>query len=87
MHAIQTRPTAADVLVRQSVCHAASLGFGVQNKTDERIEVLLGVKTLGSPRHIMLDRGSDLQRRGEGEAHSMQLLLNYFGFLSCCRTV
>ena len=45
MHAIQTRPTATDVLVRQSVCHAASLGFGVQNKTDERIEVLLGVKT------------------------------------------
>jgi len=36
-------------------------------KTAERIEVSFGVETLGGPRNIVLDRGHDFSRRGEGK--------------------
>jgi len=53
------------VSVRRCVCHAATLSFGVQ-KTAEQIEVLFGLKTLGGPRNIVLDRSRSptMRRRG-----------------------
>jgi len=51
-------------------------------KTAEQINILLGVNTLGGPRHIVLDGGPDPPQRRERD--SMQPSPNYFGFLLEC---
>jgi len=54
MHEPQT--TATEVPVCLSVCHAASLDFGVK-KVAERIEVLFALKSLGGHREHRVRRG------------------------------
>jgi len=46
-------------------------------KTDKRIEILIAVESLGDPKHIVLDGGSDPLRKGEAGRGSMWLLPNY----------
>jgi len=48
-------------------------------KAAEWIDVLLRVKTLGDPKHIVLDGGPNHPRRGEGDLTRPSP--NYFGHL------
>jgi len=71
MHEMQTIVIRAPV--RQSVCHVAPLGFGVQKRLNEsKIEILFGVKTPEGPVNTV---------EVEEGAHLMQPLSNYFGLL------
>jgi len=62
MHEMRTVATDDPIVLCLSVCHPPA------PESREQIEVLFGMETLGSPRHIVLDGGSDLLtgRVGEG---------------------
>jgi len=78
MHEMQTI-AAADCGVCLSVCLSVTRLWCAE--TAERIEILFGVKTPGSPGNSLLDGGPDPPRRGEEKVHLMQPLSNYFGLL------
>jgi len=68
------------VSVRQSVCRADSLGFGVQKRLNGS-RSCLRTTTPGGSRNIVLHGGPNSSTARGGEAHSMQPLPSYFGLL------